>query len=216
MEPLRRRGISWDMRRAFVFHAGTEFKGSSSAVVRYLQGEKFSCQTYDVGDAAAPQPWIDAYPNLMMRVDVIVCLSHGGWDGPMVFGGSRLDLFTSPQIGRYYSSAAWPAVCAWFRNMLTTGGIAVIHACHSAGSNQYESTEANLGRRWVQELAEDARITTVGVEGSTSSAIGSQSVSLLKHALRGTAPPQATRVYLGGGQRVSRWGGLLTQARRTA
>jgi hypothetical protein len=204
------------MRRAFVFHAGPEFKGSCDAVVRYLQAEKFSCQTFDVGDARKdPQPWIDAYPNLMTRVDVIVCLAHGGWDGPLVFGGAPLQARNlSPQIARGYSNMAWPAVCAWFRNMLTAGGIAVIHACHSAGSNQYETAEYDHADRWVQELSEDARITTVGVEGTTSSGIGSQSVALLKHVLRGTSPPQATRVYLPGGQRVARWSGWLNQGQR--
>jgi hypothetical protein len=207
-------GIGEDMRRALVLYAGSEFKGSSAAVVRHLEGQRFSCQVTDVGGSwDSTQLWIDEYPNLMQRVDVIVVLAHGGWDGPMIFGGTRNGLSISPQIGRHYSNLAWPAVCRWFRNMLVANGIAVIHACHSAGSNRYESTEGGQAHRWVEELAADARIYTVGVEGLTSSGIGSQSVALLQHALRGSSPPQAARVYQPGGLRIARWGGWLNQAR---
>ena len=203
------------MRRALVLWAGAEFKGSCAAVVRHLERERFSCQSTDVGEAwSSTQLWIDEYPNLMQRADLIVVLSHGGWDGPMIFGGTRNGLSTSPQIGRHYSNLAWPAVCRWFRNMLTSDGLAMIHACHSAGSNRYESTDGGQAHRWVEELSSDARIYTVGVEGVTSSAIGSQSVALLKHALRGSAPPQAARAYQPGGRQAARWGGWLNLARR--
>ena len=203
------------MKRALVLYAGSEFKGASNTAVRYLEGQGFSCQSQDVGASHEPtQLWIDEYPKTMIRVDATVWLSHGGWDGPMMFGGTRHDFLISPQIGRNYSNMAWPAVCNWFKNMLTQNGIAVIHACHSAGSNQYEPTDGTTAQRWVEDLAADANIYTVGVEGSTSSAVSSQVLALLKHAFHGSSPPQATRVYEPGGRRVARWGGWLKVVRR--
>ncbi len=203
-------------KRALVLYAGSEFKGPSNAAIRWLEARRFVCQSQDVGEAYSDtQLWIDEYPRTMQRVDATVWLSHGGWDGPMMFGGTRNGLTISPQIGRQYSNMAWPAVCGWFRNMLTKDGIAVIHACHSAGSNRYESTEGSMARRWTEELAIDVgTIYTVGVEGTTSSGIASQVVSLLGHAFQGSAAPQATRVHQPGGARVARWAGWMNVVRR--
>jgi hypothetical protein len=200
-------------RRALVLYAGSEFKGAHDAAVRYLKGKSFVCEAYDIGDWMGNQLSIESYPRTMMRVDATVWLSHGGWDGPFGFSGGAI--MGGGQISRTLDAARWPAVCEYFRNMLTADAMAVIHACHSAGSNRYESSEGGLAERWVANLAADVgSIYTCGVEGSTSSAIATQVVALLQHAFEGRSPPQATRVYDSGGRLVVRWPGWLNVPRR--
>jgi hypothetical protein len=197
------------IRRALVLYGGPEFKGGSNAAVRYLQGKGFVCEPSDVGDwMSSSQLPIESWPRTMIRVDAAVLLSHGGWDGPFTMGGGT-------QVSRTLNGDKWPAVCEWFRNMLTANAIAVIHACHSAGSNKYEDSAAPYDQRWVENLAADVgSIYACGVEGSTSSAIATQVVNLLQHAFEGQSPPQATRVYEAGGRLVARWPGWLRLPRR--
>jgi hypothetical protein len=181
---------------------GREFRQSAGAVEAFLKGRRFTTTKFDLDDSGIGVSGAEGrtFDTLPSGCDVSVWLSHGGWDGPMVLSGYQ-------QVDPTDNPSHWPALTTALQRHVRANGLFVIHACHSAGSNRWESTSGSLGERWVQQVAEGTQRYAVGVEGSTASANGNHAVALLKFALDGTRWLQASRAYAPGGARVLDWRG---------
>ncbi len=193
------------MPRACIVFAGGEFAQSAGRADVYLRGRGFTTTKVDLQDrgiavSGTSGKTLDTLPA---GCDVSVWYSHGGWDGPMVFDGfSQVDPSDYPQD--------WPRVAAALQRHIRAGGLFVSHACHSAGSNRYESTDGRLAERWVQQVAQGAQRYAVGVEGSTAAANFNHALALLRFALDGTRWIQASRAYAPGGSHVTNWRGWMS------
>lgn len=195
------------MKTACVLYAGSEFNDSSRAVETYLSGKGYTVTRRDIGDTLTPAILL----TLPRQCEVSVWLSHGGWDGPMVFEG---DYGGFGQIDPSETPVRWELLKTAMASHVKKNGVLISHSCHSAGSNKYESTEAEKSERWVQQVAQDVQIYAVGVEGSTASANRSWAVEFVKFALEGTRNRQASRAYKPGGTRATSWTGWFNQAGR--
>ncbi|MBK6917390.1 MAG: hypothetical protein IPH07_08330 [Deltaproteobacteria bacterium] len=192
------------MGTALILHAGAEFLDSAQTAKRHLAAKGFTSTVHSFEYQS-----VDSLPHMATKVDITAWYSHGGWDGPLFF-------FSSGQISRGGENAGeWATLQAWFRAWVVEGGLFVSHACHSAGSNRYESTDGYAARRWVGDVASDMGVYAVGVEGSTSSADRHHAVALLDFALSASRARQAARAYQPGGVLAQPWHGWLT-ARRQA
>ena len=179
------------MPLALVLYAGSEFADSARAARTHLTGKGYDVHVADWNTTA----WDDIrHPRGICQV--MAWYSHGGWDGPIGTPGGQ----ATPTM----NTSEWDKLKTWFTARLARNGLFVSHACHSAGSNKYEMTDE---RRWVQFVAQDMMVYSVGVEGSTSSADRYHAVALLDYAFAGSRPKQAARAYQPGGTLVGSWRG---------
>lgn len=197
------------MPAACIVLQGREFRQSAGTAEAFLRSRGYATAKFDLDDngmgtSGAEGRTLDTLPS---GCDISVWYSHGGWDGPMVFG-----LFNQIDPTDYPSD--WPALTAAMKRHVREGGLFVAHACHSAGSNRYESTDGRLAERWVQQVAEGSQRYAVGVEGSTAAANHGHALALLRFALDGTRWVQASRAYAPGGARVLDWRGWTSTRER--
>lgn len=184
--------------KASVIYDGDEFKDSANSVVAHLKGRGFAVDSTDASYGQRLDP--SRLPNGCN--DVSMWLSHGGWDGPMLFDtprGSQVDPSDTP--------AEWAKLKGGVDRHVNPGGILISHSCHSSGSNRWESTTGSYGERWVEQIARDMQIYTAGVEGQTASANRNWAIQFLQFALDGAGNRQASRAYEPGGRQATRWRG---------
>jgi hypothetical protein len=179
------------MGKALILYGGNEFADSGRTARAHLTAKGFDSHATD----CLATPW-DEIKHPRGAVDIMAWYSHGGWDGPL--------FLPIPQANR--NDEDWAKLKEWFSTRIVRNGLFVSHACHSAGSNRYETYS---DRRWVQEVAADMLVYAVGVEGMTSSADRYHAVALLDFALSAQRPKQAARVYQPGGAQVGNWTGWL-------
>lgn len=187
--------------RAGILYAGVEFVDSANAARRYLKSKGFTVYTYELPPIGLA---VEDLPRLLGPLDVLIWYSHGGWDGPIIFDDAGdVDYQVS-----WYEREEWKKLTTYFTDQMKPHGLFISHACHSAGSNKYELADTpSLIDRWVEDIATDMNVFTVGVEGSTAAANRTTAVKLLSYALYGSRPPQASRAYLPGGKLAAKWKG---------
>lgn len=192
------------MQTAAVLYAGSEFAESGRAVQQYLKGRKYTVSLQDITDSASIAR-INTPPG---GCDVSVWLSHGGWDGPLIWEQSGGQGGGWSQIDPVETPADWKKLKVFMAKFMKPEGLVVTHACHSAGSNKWESKEGPLGERWAQQLARDMCLYTTGVLGSTASANYKWAVEFVRYSLDGGRYAyQAAHAYTPGGTRDMQWGG---------
>ncbi len=191
------------MPTACVLYAGSEFAESGRAVQQYLKGRNYTVTLQDITDEAT----FDRINTPPGGCDVSVWLSHGGWDGPLIWedpnaggGWHQIDPVETP--------GDWKKLKQFMTKFMKPNGLVVTHACHSAGSNKWESKEGPLGERWAQQLARDMNLYTTGVLGSTASANYKWAVEFVRYSLDGGRYAyQAAHAYAPGGKRDMQWKG---------
>jgi hypothetical protein len=188
------------MPTACVLYAGSEFAQSARYVKQHLEAVRFSVTVQDIGHSIS----LGDIRVPAGGCDVAMWLSHGGWDGPMIFESSQIDP-EQPEL--------WAELKVFMGRYMKKNGILIVHACHSAGSNKWQVADGYSTDRWVHEVARDMDVYTAGVEGSTSSANYMFAVDFLKYSLQGTRNRQASRVYRPGGELVRPWPGWLNVQR---
>lgn len=124
-------------------------------------------------------------------IDLLWTISHGGWDGPAMFEPSS---FTSGntvgrQVSPWLNKRGYGKLIQTLQGMLNDNALFVVHACRSGGSsrhdNRKEEYQPYADREWVREVAEKAKIFTLGVNGKTSSANRHHAEELMEFALYG-------------------------------
>ncbi len=184
---------------ACVLYDGKEFEDSAKAIVAHFKAKGFSAVRTSAsfsGMNASALPREGCF-------DVSMWLSHGGWDGPLMFNT------TLSQVDPVETPGEWNCLKDGLDRHINPGGMLVVHACHSGGSNRYESTLGAKGERWVQQVARDMNIYTAGVEGETASANRQWAIQFLDFALSGRRNRQPSRAYAPGGIPQKSWRGWL-------
>lgn len=196
------------MPTACILYDGTEFVDSARAAKEYFASKGFTVHMAPfVSDVS-----IEDFPTAPGGCDVSLWLSHGGWDGPMIFSEPEEQANSwEGQVDPSTMPAAWLRLKTWLKTHIRPGGMLISHSCHSAGSHRWEPTEGEYGERWVHQVARDMNLFTAGVEGSTSSANRYDAVNFLRFALEGRRWRQPSRAYRPGGQRAVQWSGWLNK-----
>ena len=192
------------MPTACVLYAGFEFAESGRAVERYLKQRGYTVMLQDIGDSAT-FAMIRKPPG---GCDVSVWLSHGGWDGPLIWQQNGGGDAGWGQIDPVETPREWRKLQQFMSTFMKPDGLVITHACHSAGSNRWESKEGPLGERWAQQLARDMKLYTTGVLGSTASANHKWAVEFVRYSLDGGRYSyQPAHAYRPGGGREQAWRG---------
>ncbi len=189
---------------ALVYYASPEFRDSADHARAFLVRHGCVSWGFKVSDNTPPY-----LPGPPWPVDIAVWYAHGGWDGPV-------GLFSTPQISRRLHGDHWPALTAWFRRAVRPGGLFILHACHSGGSNRFEARDPAMateqGMVWVRDIAEEAGVYAVGVGGTSAAANSYHATALLNFGLTGASAAQRADAYAPGGAKISQWRGWLTAA----
>lgn len=192
------------MTTGYVFYAGDEFAQSGREVEAYLKGRRFTVSLQDIGSAAIKKS--------IGCCDVAIFLSHGGWDGPMIWD-------TAPSTGGFdqidpvETPGDWAKLKTYMSKFMNSNGLVATMACHSAGSNKWESTDGVWGERWVQQFAKDMDVYTTGVLGSTASANYKWAKEFVRYSLDGGRfAYQPAHAYKPGGVRDTAWRGWTNRA----
>jgi hypothetical protein len=130
----------------------------------------------------------------------VVIVSHGGWDGPM-FRDSQYSQISST----YHDEDYWNFIRA-FKRGTTLDAKLMVSACHSGGSNRYETWRVDY--RYTDEVAKHSGRLVYGLNGSTST----EWSKLLCMFAEGEGPArQETRVSGPGGGRTVMGGNMVVQ-----
>lgn len=106
----------------------------------------------------------------------VVFVGHGGWDGPISYGGVS-DSQGSPD----YNPELWETIVRAFGAGTTRSAKVWVSCCHAGGSDRYERQDPKRSKLiWVDALAGRTARTVAGPCGSTSTEWSLQLVKALE------------------------------------
>jgi hypothetical protein len=193
-------------RTACIYWGGSEFRHSGQVAQKELERRGYKVLvTQDLGSESR----LSVIRIPPTGCDVSFWFTHGGWDGPMVFDtDATADTDYADQLDPVLTPAEWKQFQGIIARIMKPRGMMGVMACHSAGSNKYESTTGDQADRWVQQVARDMKVYTTGVQGSTASANHKWALDFVKYTLDGGSfPRQPAQAYAPGGLLQRPWTG---------
>lgn len=182
------------------------FFGYAVRIARMLKAHRFQSVPLTVSSVSEFLYTLRVLRDQGKKLDVLVVFGHGGWDGPLFGRSFRGDPVS--QISPNYNTAQYEELVRLLKAVMNPGGLVVVHACHSAGSDRYERERGYPTSNWVQSLAERVGVFAAGVKGPTAMELvaNGRVTPLLQMAvqaaLNGDPLPQERGFYGPGGQPV--------------
>lgn len=142
------------------------FFGYATRISRMLKSYRFQSAPLAVASVSEFLYTLQVLKDKGKKLDVLVLFGHGGWDGPLFGRSFRGDPIG--QISPAFNTAQYEEMIHLLKSVMNPGGLIVVHACHSAGSNRDEQARNYPTGNWVRSLAERVGVFTAGVKGPTA------------------------------------------------